>query len=63
MGKDRLAAFSDGMFELAERFDCELVGGDTTRGPLNLCLTVFGDVPPEAPGRSVAPGLIVVTPE
>ncbi|MEX3954475.1 thiamine-phosphate kinase [Trinickia sp. EG282A] len=40
-----LAAFADGMFELAERFGCELVGGDTTRGPLNLCLTVFGDVP------------------
>ncbi|WP_206999284.1 thiamine-phosphate kinase [Trinickia mobilis] len=43
-----LAAFSDGLFELAERFDCELVGGDTTRGPLNLCVTVFGDVPPDA---------------
>ncbi|QCP51043.1 thiamine-phosphate kinase [Trinickia violacea] len=42
-----LAAFSDGLFELAERFDCELIGGDTTRGPLNLCVTVFGDVPPD----------------
>ncbi|TKC90980.1 thiamine-phosphate kinase [Trinickia terrae] len=42
-----LAAFSDGLFELAERFDCALIGGDTTRGPLNLCVTVFGDVPPE----------------
>ena len=41
-----LEAFSEGMFALAERFGCELVGGDTTRGPLNLCLTVFGDVPP-----------------
>jgi thiamine-monophosphate kinase len=40
-----LAAFADGMFALAERYGCELVGGDTTRGPLNLCLTVFGDVP------------------
>ncbi len=43
-----LAAFADGMFGLAERFGCELVGGDTTRGPLNLCLTVFGDVPADA---------------
>ncbi len=43
-----LASFADGMFELAERFGCELVGGDTTRGPLNLCLTVFGDVPADA---------------
>ncbi|WP_250499964.1 thiamine-phosphate kinase [Caballeronia sp. GAWG1-5s-s] len=39
-----LAAFSDGMFALAERFDCALVGGDTTSGPLNICITVFGDV-------------------
>jgi thiamine-monophosphate kinase len=42
-----LAAFSDGMFEVAERFGCELIGGDTTRGPLNICITVFGDVPPQ----------------
>ncbi|MBV8628329.1 MAG: thiamine-phosphate kinase [Paraburkholderia sp.] len=42
-----LAAFSEGMFELAERFDCELVGGDTTGGPLNICITVIGEVPPQ----------------
>ncbi|MEO7401364.1 MAG: AIR synthase-related protein, partial [Polaromonas sp.] len=24
---------------------CELVGGDTTQGPLNICITVFGEVP------------------
>jgi thiamine-monophosphate kinase len=42
-----LAAFSDGMFELADRYGCELIGGDTTAGPLNLCLTVFGSVPPQ----------------
>ncbi|BAN24098.1 thiamine-phosphate kinase [Caballeronia insecticola] len=40
-----LSAFSDGLFALAERHDCALVGGDTTGGPLNLCITVFGDVP------------------
>lgn len=40
-----LEAFADGLFTLAERNGCELVGGDTTRGPLNLCITVFGDVP------------------
>ncbi|MBN3806071.1 thiamine-phosphate kinase [Paraburkholderia sp. Ac-20336] len=43
-----LAAFSNGLFALAERHDCELIGGDTTGGPLNLCLTVFGSVPPHA---------------
>ncbi|HWT37283.1 MAG TPA: thiamine-phosphate kinase [Paraburkholderia sp.] len=45
---DWLAAFSDGLFDLAERHGCELVGGDTTGGPLNLCITVFGSVPPQA---------------
>ncbi len=45
---DWLSAFSDGLFELAGRHGCELVGGDTTSGPLNLCITVFGSVPPQA---------------
>ena len=40
-----LAAFSRGLFALADAHGCELVGGDTTRGPLNLCITVFGEVP------------------
>jgi len=40
-----LAAFSQGMFALADEHDCELVGGDTTKGPLNICITVFGQVP------------------
>jgi thiamine-monophosphate kinase len=39
-------AFSRGLFALADSHDCELVGGDTTRGPLNICITVFGEVPP-----------------
>jgi len=40
-----LEAFARGLFAIADRFDCELVGGDTTRGPLNLCVTAFGEVP------------------
>ncbi len=40
-----LAAFSRGFFTLAERFGVSLVGGDTTRGPLNLCVTVLGEAP------------------
>jgi len=40
-----LAAFSRGLFALADVHDCELVGGDTTQGPLNICITVFGEVP------------------
>lgn len=39
-----LAEFTRGLFELADRFQCELIGGDTTRGPLNICVTIFGDV-------------------
>jgi thiamine-monophosphate kinase len=42
---DWLQAFADGLFALADEHGCELVGGDTTRGPLNLCITVFGEVP------------------
>ncbi len=41
-----LSAFSQGLLALAERHGCPLVGGDTTAGPLNLCITVFGSVRP-----------------
>lgn len=40
-----LAPFADGLLALADAHGCELVGGDTTRGPLNICITVFGEVP------------------
>ena len=40
-----LAGFSDGLLALAREHDCELIGGDTTQGPLTICLTVFGEVP------------------
>jgi thiamine-monophosphate kinase len=43
-----LERFSRGLFALAAEHGCELVGGDTTRGPLNICITVFGEVPPGA---------------
>lgn len=43
-----LEAFADGLFALAEAHGCELIGGDTTSGPLTLCLTVFGEVAPTA---------------
>ncbi|MDR3367574.1 thiamine-phosphate kinase [Rhodoferax sp.] len=40
-----LAAFAEGLFALADVHGCELIGGDTTAGPLNICITVFGEVP------------------
>ncbi|MDD2700052.1 MAG: thiamine-phosphate kinase [Sideroxydans sp.] len=42
---DWLQAFSEGFFALAEQHSVELVGGDTTRGPLNLSVTIMGEVP------------------
>lgn len=42
---DWLAAFSEGLFWLADEHGCELIGGDTTKGPLNICITIFGEVP------------------
>jgi thiamine-monophosphate kinase len=40
-----LAGFSKGLFALADAHGCALVGGDTTQGPLNICITVFGEIP------------------
>lgn len=40
-----LKEFSAGFFLLAQQYGVELVGGDTTRGPLNLCVTIIGEVP------------------
>ena len=40
-----LQGFSRGLLALADAHGCELVGGDTTQGPLNICITVFGAVP------------------
>lgn len=39
-----LAAFSRGFFALADEAGIELIGGDTTRGPLSITLTVIGEV-------------------
>jgi thiamine-monophosphate kinase len=40
-----LAGFAGGLFALADAYDCELVGGDTTAGPLAISISVFGEVP------------------
>src|SRR5450830_184490 len=48
--RDWLAGFAAGLFALADAHGCELVGGDTTRGPLNICITIFGEV---APGHAL----------
>ena len=40
-----IAAFARGFFACSEAFGIDVIGGDTTRGPLNLCPTIFGEVP------------------
>jgi thiamine-monophosphate kinase len=40
-----LQGFAEGLWALADRHGIELVGGDTTGGPLNICITAIGQVP------------------
>ena len=40
-----LEGFARGLFAVADTYGCELAGGDTTRGPLAICITVFGELP------------------
>ncbi|MEW5291246.1 MULTISPECIES: thiamine-phosphate kinase [Erwinia] len=40
-----LKAFSDSLFELLDYYDMQLIGGDTTRGPLSLTLGIHGLIP------------------
>ena len=40
-----LASFMGGFMRMARRHGVDLVGGDTTRGPLNMCVQIMGEVP------------------
>jgi thiamine-monophosphate kinase len=40
-----LAAFARGFFALAKQHAVDVIGGDTTRGPRNFCVTAIGEVP------------------
>lgn len=44
--KKWLDEFTDGLFQLANQFNVQLIGGDTTRGPLTITIQVQGFVPP-----------------
>jgi len=39
-----LSAFSRGFFTLADQFEVELIGGDTTRGPLTIGVQIMGEI-------------------
>ncbi|MGE0971624.1 thiamine-phosphate kinase [Klebsiella sp. WOUb02] len=41
-----LESFSDSLFMLLNYYDMQLIGGDTTRGPLSMTLGIHGFVPP-----------------
>jgi thiamine-monophosphate kinase len=43
--EDWLGPFATGLLALADLHGCELIGGDTTKGPLTICITVFGELP------------------
>jgi thiamine-monophosphate kinase len=38
-------SFARGFMALARRHDVDLIGGDTTRGPLNICVQIMGEAP------------------
>lgn len=40
-----LKEFSDSLFELLDYYNMQLIGGDTTRGPLSMTLSIHGLVP------------------
>ncbi|HEX5354750.1 MAG TPA: thiamine-phosphate kinase [Aquabacterium sp.] len=40
-----LRGFAKGLLDLADEHNCELIGGDTTAGPLSIGITVMGEVP------------------
>ena len=42
---DWLEAFSTGLLTLSKQFAVSLVGGDTTRGPLSITISVVGTIP------------------
>ena len=40
-----LAEFSEGFFECARQYGVDLIGGDTTKGPLSITITIMGETP------------------
>ena len=41
-----IAQFAEGFFACAAEYGVDVVGGDTTKGPLNLCITALGEITP-----------------
>lgn len=47
----RIEALARGFRDCCEAYSVDWVGGDTTRGPFNLCPTVFGELPADSAVR------------
>ncbi len=45
-----IGQFAAGFFACASEYGVDVVGGDTTRGPLNICVTAIGEI---EPGRAL----------
>ncbi len=45
-----IAAFAEGFFACAAEYGVDVIGGDTTKGPLNVCITAMGEI---EPGRAL----------
>ncbi|RUO68395.1 thiamine-phosphate kinase [Idiomarina ramblicola] len=43
--EDWLKEFSSGLDEICSYYDCQLIGGDTTKGPLTITITAHGQLP------------------
>ena len=43
-----ISRFSDGLWSMLDEYRVELIGGNTTKGPLAIAMTVFGELPPNA---------------
>src|SRR2546429_5906635 len=50
-----VGAFAPGFLRLADAYGVDFVGGATTKGPLNLCVTILGVAPAGHPVRPVRP--------
>ena len=41
-----IGKFADGFFACATEYGVDVIGGDTTKGPLNICVTAIGEIKP-----------------
>ena len=46
--EDWISRFSDGLWSVLDAYGVELIGGNTTKGPLAIAMTAFGELPPDA---------------